>query len=326
MLQSDSLRKRFPLETNRSLKENVSMKKLLLTLLISSPVFANELTLYVIPSPGLDWSSPKNLFLSAAKNKMMMKSHFMGHMWVELKCADKTELTGMIGDNPDFINQLVMNSRGLGVFYHSFPGKLETDVARERDEYLKNGGMNFIRFVLNQGQCQRATQYLTEFRKNNVGRNYGLAHRPRHAEGAGCSAFAVSFPDVVNVMDQEMKETWIDEVKIQRELAGPPVNNEGVSILKIITADKWATDSEKHEVLRFWNPDKIYNYINNKVNKPMSGYKVSKLGNVSGIEFDKSHLPLPLEPIWQQQIDPKDKTKTAVIVPPVRPPKKNQQK
>lgn len=197
---------------------------------------------------------------------------------------------------------------------------------QKKNEYLKNGGMNFIRFVLNEGQCTRATQYLSEFRKNNVGRNYGLAHRPRHAEGAGCSAFAVSFPDVLNVMDQEMKEAWIDEVKIPMELLGPPKSDQGVSILKLFSADNWAIENEKHEVLRFWNPDKIYNYINNKVTKPMNGYKVTKLENISGIEFDKSHLPVPLEPIWQQQIDPKDKTKTAVIVPPVRPPKKNQGK
>lgn len=114
------------------MKEDGSMKKLLFTLLISTPVFANELTLFVVPSPGLDWSSPKNLFLSTAKSKLMMKPHFMGHLWIELKCGDKTELTGMTGDNPDFINQLVMNGRGLGVLYHSFPGKLETDVEAEK--------------------------------------------------------------------------------------------------------------------------------------------------------------------------------------------------
>lgn len=294
------------------------MKKLLLTLLLSSPVFADELTLYVVPSPGLDWSSPKSLFVSAAKGKLLFKPHFMGHMWAELKCGGKSEFTGMTGDNPDFINQIVFQNRGLGVFYHSFPGKMEnsTDIQKEISDYQNAGGMNFIRFSLNENQCKRAEQYLVEFRKNNVGRNYGLAHRPRHAEGAGCSAYAVSFADVLKVMDQEMKEAWTDEIKIPSEL-------ENVSFLKILSADKWATDNEKHQVLRFWNPDKIYTYISNKVSKPMSGYSVTKLGNVSGIVFDKSYLPVPLEPIWNQQLDPKDKTKTAIIEKPVRPPKKN---
>jgi hypothetical protein len=324
--QRISLRNGFPLERRTPLIENGYMKKILLTLLLSSPVFANELTLYVIPSPlGIDWSSPKTLFITAAKNKLSFKPHFMGHMWMELKCGAETELTGMIGDRPDFINQVVFQGRGLGVLFYSFPGRLETkaDIEQEREKYFKEGGMNFVRFSLNEGQCKRASQYISEYRKNNVGRHYGLVNRPRHGEGAGCSAFAVSFPDVLSVLDQDMKEGWSDQVNIPLELAGPPVKEETVSVFKLFGAERWATGEEKHEVLRFWNPDKIHSWINAKIAKPMNGYSVTKIQNVSGVVFDKAYLPVPVEPIWQQQIDPANKKKTAEFEKSSRPPKNN---
>lgn len=302
------------------------MKKLLIPLFFTLPAYAGELSLFFIPSPhGIDWTTPSTLAVSAIKNRVSFRPHFMGHVWAELKCDNVHELTGMIGERPDYVNQLLIEQRGLGVLFHSFPGRLEekSDIEKEREGYYQNGGMNFITFTINDKQCKRAHQYLTEYRKNNVGRYYGLVNRPRHGEGSGCSAFGTSFPDVLNILDQDMKESWSQTVNIPLELAGPPLQKEGVSLLKVIfNAGSWARESDKHQKLTFWDPDRMYQWVKKKVAEKKAGTEVRKIHQVEGIVFDKSHFPVPDEPIWQQQLDPKDKSKTAVIIEPSRPPKK----
>lgn len=301
------------------------MKKLILgTLLMTTQVYANELSLYFIPSPkGMDWSSPSNLAKSALMNKIAFKPHFMGHVWVELKCGQSHDLTGMIGQNFDYLSQLLLNNRGLGILYHSFDGRLEDkkDIEAERADYFKNGGLNFITFNLSEAQCQRASQYLTEYRKNNVGRHYGLANRPRFGEGAGCTAFGSSFPDVLNILDQDMKEAWSQSVNIPLELAGPPLREEGVSLFKVMfNAGSWANEKDPHQRLTFWDPDRMYKWVQDKVAKKQAGYTVEKVGVVEGIVMDKSHVPVPQEPIWLQHLDPKNPKQVAkdYIPPKVR--------
>ncbi len=295
------------------------MKKLIFTLLILSlEAFASapsELSLYFIPSPfGIDWSTPSSLAMTAAKNKFSFKSHFMGHVWVEIKCENGEELTGMVAAKPDYLYQILIEQRGLGVLYHSFDGRLEDkkDIEIEKQELFKEGRINFVKFILNKKQCERALGYATEYRKFNVGRHYGLANRPRWGEGAGCSAFGASFVDVLNILDHEMKQSWSQTVNIPLELAGPPVKEETVSLYKILTHSKsWAKDNEPHKSLTFWDPDLMFKWVNKKVTQKQAGYSIEKIENAQGIVFDKSHFPTPEEPIWQQRLDSKNPKQTA---------------
>ncbi len=125
---------------------------LLILLSITSARAAQELTLYFIPSPvGMDWSSPSALAKSALMNRISMKPRFMGHVFVELKCGSEHELTGMVGKNFDYLNQLLVNQRGLGILYHSFEGQLENKdaITEELAGYLKTGHVNFLKVLLN---------------------------------------------------------------------------------------------------------------------------------------------------------------------------------
>lgn len=276
-----------------------------------------ELGLFFIPSPfGIDWSTPSTLAISAAKNKFSFRSHFMGHVWVELTCGDQHNLTGMVGDRPDYITQLLFEQRGLGVLYHSFNGRLENkdDIQKEREELFKEGRINFVKFKINPDQCQRALTYLNEYRKYNVGRHYGLANRPRHGEGSGCSAFGASFTDVLNILDQDMKDSWSQTINIPLDLAGPPLQEKTVSIFKIMLhAGAWAKGNEKHQRLTFWDPDLMHKWVKKKVSEKNNGYGIQKIENSEGIFFDKSHLPSPQEPIWQQRLDKMNPKQTANI-------------
>ncbi|MFP5387043.1 MAG: hypothetical protein ACLGHN_13265 [Bacteriovoracia bacterium] len=296
------------------------MKILLLTLLLVTSAIAGtdqQLTLYFVPSPkGIDWSTPSNLAISALKNKISMEPRFMGHVFVELTCGNKHELTGMTSKSFDYLNQLLVEQRGLGILYHSFEGKLEDkeSIQTELSGYLRTGYVNFTRFILNEKQCNRALSYLDEYRKNDVGRFYGLANRPRFGEGAGCSAFGVSFPDVLDILDHEMKEAWSQTVNIPLEYAGPPLTEEGVGLIKVIlNAGSWASEKEKHKKLTFWSPDRMHEWVKNKVKNPGQGVAVLQIENTRGLIIDKSHFPVPEGPIWLQKIDPNDSKKTVEI-------------
>ncbi len=271
----------------------------------------NKLTLYFIPSPlGMDWSSPSTLAMSALKNRLSFKSRFMGHVFVELDCNGDKQLTGMVGKRFDYLTQLFIHERGLGVLFHSFDGGLEekAEVEDEIKDLAQEGErINFVRYKLNQGQCLRAQTYLKEYRDRNVGRYYGLANRPLYAEGSGCSAFGASFVEVVGLADQEIKDSWSQTVNIPMEFAGPPLKQEGVNFLKLMmNASRWAKEGELHRKLTFWSPDRMFQWVQNKVRETKSStqFTTVDIDKAKGIEIDKSYLPAPEGPIWQQHLDP----------------------
>lgn len=269
----------------------------------------NQLTLYFVPSPkGMDWTSPANLAWSALKNKVSMKPRFMGHVFVEFQCGTEREITGMVGKNFDYLNQLLVKGRGLGILFHSFDGQLEekTEVDAELAGYFKTGYVNFARFLLNDGQCSRISEYLKVYREKNVGRHYGLANRPRFGEGAGCSAFGASFVDVIGVLDQDLKDAWSHSVNIPMEFAGPPLRDESVNLFKLmLNAGKWAEEKEAHKKIFFWDPDRMFKWTNEKIAKQTGNYKVMSIENTKGVVFDKTHLPAPGGPIWLQHTEVK---------------------
>lgn len=295
------------------------MKKLILLLtLFSSTLMAqtsNQLTLYFIPSPvGMDWSTPANLAWSALKNRLSFQSRFMGHVFVELECGSEKQLTGMVGRNFDYLNQLLVEGRGLAVMYHSFDGSMEDKdkVAQEIKELSEvDGRMNFVRFNLNENQCARAMTYVKEYRQKDVGRYYGLANRPLYAEGAGCSAFGASFAEVTGILDTEITEAWSHTVNIPLAFAGPPLKDESVNLFKLMmNASSWAKEEEPHQKLMFWSPDHMYAWVNKKIKAAdkEKQFTVTSLGKSPGIVFDKSHVIAPSGPIWQQHLDQNIKT------------------
>lgn len=291
------------------------MKKLCVFLLLfSGNLFAQELTLYFSPSPkGIDWSTPTKLVRSGLENKLTFKKRFIGHVFIDLHCGQKKELTGMTADRFDYVGQLLLKGRGLGILYHSFEGKLEDEkeTRPELDEYIKTGAVNFVRFKLSENQCKRATQYLSEYRSKGVYKNYGLANRPRLGEGAGCSAYGVSFLDVLGILDQDMKESWGQSINIPHAYAGAPLTEQWINLFTFFTQDvQWAKENEKHTKLFFWSPDRMFSWVKKKTSKKEAGYEILTEGKAQGVAIDKSYFPTPEEPIWRQRLDPNNKKET----------------
>jgi hypothetical protein len=284
-----------------------------LTLISTKLMAQNHLTLYFVPSPkGMDWSSPANLAWSAIKNKVSMKSRFMGHVFVEFQCGDKREITGMVGKNFDYLTQLIIHGRGLGILFHSFDGELErqAEIDAELADYFKTGYVNFSRFLLNDGQCKRIGEYLQVYREKNVGRYYGLANRPRYGEGSGCSAFGASFLDVAGLLDQEITDAWSHSVNIPMKYAGPPLRDESVNLLSLMwNASSWAAEKDEHKKIFFWDPDRMFKWTNERIKAKDPRYKVLAIEKTQGLLIDKSHLPAPLGPIWLQHLEMKTSEK-----------------
>jgi hypothetical protein len=261
-----------------------------------------ELTLYFIPSPlGIDWTTPASLAVSAVKNKFSLKPHFMGHVWVELKCQKDHELTGMISKSPDYFNQVVIKQRGLGVLFHSFDGRLEEKnaIMKEMKGYHESGGMNFARFLISSEHCQRAVRYLREYREQNVGKYYGLVNRPLYKEGSGCSAFGASFLEILGLIDEEIKSSWSQTVNIPLKFSGPPLTDKGVSFIDLMfNARTWALENEPHKKLHFWSPDLMHQWVQKKY-QVQGPWKKTQIGKTNGIIFDRLDRPQVSSSIWK---------------------------
>ncbi len=262
----------------------------------------NHLTLYFLPSPlGMDWSSPASLAWSALKNRLTFKPHFIGHVFVEFERGGAREVAGMTGRNCNYLWQLIGHGRGLGILFHSFEGRLEktAELAPELSALQQAGEVNFVRFLLNDAQCARVSEYLDEYRGRNLGRHYGLSNRPRHGEGSGCSAFAASFADVAGVLDQELTDAWSHSVSIPMRFAGPPLGDRRVGLLRLMwNARRWAAEDESHRKLVFWDPDRMFNWTNARLQGAGGAGAEFTIGKARGIVLDKTHLPAPCDPIW----------------------------
>ncbi len=266
---------------------------------------SQELTLYFLPSPvGLDWSSPKGLVWSALKNRLKDSNRFIGHVFVEYKCQQGSELTAMTAKTFDYFQQIVFEGRGLGVLYHSFEGRLETkeELAPELKKLLDEGKVSFARFTLNEGHCERLTTYLREYRGHRVERHYGLVHRPLYGEGSGCSAFGASFLEVAGLLDQDLVEGWSNYIRVPLDLAGPPLTDQTVSIYRLLfSANSWGIEGAPHRVLTFWDPDRMDKWVKEKLTRPLPlGMRPLVIGKSKGVVLDRKLRPAPTHVIWRK--------------------------
>lgn len=279
----------------------------LIILLFSFPcwVHSQELSLYVVPSAhGTDWSTPRSLFISAVRNHLSFAARAGGHVMVELACPEKTQLLSMAAQQTDYLRQLLLRGNGLGVLYQTFPGKLEEQeqLAAELKDLSRSGRLSFIRFKLNAGICQRLTQYVKEFRQHQVARNYGLPHRPLYGEGANGASFSVSFLHLAGILEQDYVQQWTKVVNIPLKLAGAPLSDESINILKLFTA-QWADQREASQSLQVWDADLMHQWINKQLSqRPSAKLGLLKMENSQGIWLDKSHFPVPPEAIWRQDV------------------------
>jgi hypothetical protein len=290
-----------------SIPENISMKILCLFLIISLPqAFAkSELTLYFLPSSTkVDWSSPKKLLKSILLNRWQDSDKFLGYTYVDLKCQNFSSLTA-VHDNSSIFKELTLNQRGFGFLAHTYEGVFENSehLKSELENYLNEGKVNFIKFKINESNCERLKKYQEEFIKYKISKNYGLIHRPLYGEGVNALSYGISYLEASDILDQEFRDRWTSYVNIPEYLQGQPLKDKNIGMLDILfSKDSWAKENQKHFKFIFWDIDKIYEWVKLKTQTNQSGiFKVAEEKKSKGIEIDKTNWPTPKKLIWKAQ-------------------------
>lgn len=275
--------------------------------------FAQELTLYSMPSPReINWESPKGLTVTSLTNRLTFQhikaKHAIGHVFISLTHKEKDEFV-MTGSAPTkdsgMQNMVLKEGYGLGILFADIKGALESSekLLGELPARAKSGRISFIKFKLSESNYARLKTYLNEYRRRGYGNIYNGLNLPREGKGAGCSAFGVAFLEVAGLMHPVWEKEWPIQVRIPLELIGGPLTGKKVPVTKAMKIKRWATEKEPHRTLKLYEPFKIHEWIVrewNRENKSPSGkVKLLKEGNALGLEYNCTHVQAPEEPIFQ---------------------------
>ncbi len=268
------------------------MKTLLIAIFFSGSLFAaGSVTLSVMPPAyPLDWSSPSGIFGSIMKNKLTLQKRPLGLVSVGINCPLVNETLDLRPYSFGLIGELLLEGRGLGFLYHTFPGELETLVSEDIKDRT-----HFFRTLVSDDHCTRIGAYLKEFREKKIARNFGFPHRPLMGEGGNDMSFAVSILEVAGLLDQEQREAWERILYLPDELSGMPLKEKYVSVFSLM-GSHWRKDDQKATVLKFWDSAKMTKWIEAQPN-------VMKDGMAIGIEIDHTKKRAPEGGLWKQSLD-----------------------
>lgn len=280
------------------------------------------LTLHIIRSPnGLDWSRPRSLARTVVSNALSPRNRMIGHVAVELNCEESIdkkrvyELTGMINsDSSIYSKQILFKRLGFGVLFDTYRGELESreelveDITQKRKQKRRNR-YTFIKHLISPSTCERLATYLSEYRENNFDRFYGLPLDPRKKEGAGCSAFGISFLELGGLMREEFEKNWSYDLKVPSGLIGgdfyPDDDIEKVGLFNLYflrkSKNRWAVEGEDYKSIFFWDPDSMYNWTQTRIKKmdyPRAA--IARVNKSFGLIIDAREVATPTEPIWKE--------------------------
>lgn len=296
------------------------MKKFLAGLILfSTPVFANELTLYFIHSPvNLNWSTPQSLTASTVKNSIIPKSlgggYSIGHVYEEINCPGLGvhEFTGQTSST-DIDNERVLKlGWALGAMLATEPGLLDpTDhVKKSLIPLYKNGRVSILKMAISENACQRIVDYLTEYRALGLDKIYaGLHARPLYKEGSGCSAFGASVMEVAGLILPEQYKAWTYHLGVPYKYIGGPRTGKKIHVAQMLAAfnSQWTEKSEpdKGIWIDFYDPSLMYNWVkktHKKIKKGQTNYNFQTeafmRGNAKGVYFDMTDFETPSGPIF----------------------------
>ncbi len=292
--------------------------KLVVTLSVglcfSLQVLADQLVLYTTPSPyGINWHTPHTLIRSVLRNHSSSQPHEIGHVAVGLYCSDRglsgnpDLLTGMTSAVDNSQELLLRQGYGLGILFHNFEGRVNTwdEVLTDINLGVRSGRLSFMAFDISRATCQRLMNYETEFRERGYDQSYGLTNRPLYGEGAGCSAFGVSFLEVAGVDTNLFFGDWGRSLRVPTRLVGGPLTGYFVPLARFILNPlaMWAIAREPWFPLSFWDPDRMHAYVHRvnagSITMPFTGEMLS-WGNAKGLRMNLLGVPTPAGPIFRQ--------------------------
>lgn len=275
----------------------------------------NTFTLYAFKSSvGINWKSPKALAASVIKNEALSyingNKRLLGHVSIKIKCGDRELITAMTSRDGETKRVVLNEHAGLGVLFHIFPGELES-AEKLNDEIAKKrrkAQVHSITYMISDEACDLMFNHYENFVDKLGMHNYGFPVDTLAGEGAGCSAFGVSFLQAAKIADQTQLKAWSGSVWVPKEYIGPysskkyiqanqePYENlEGGDDVKLIPLvlkpgkTEWADESEDGaKYLSFFDPDTMFNWIKmmNKSWNEKSDYQKRKFNKSIDLVFD----------------------------------------
>lgn len=285
-----------------------------------------SITLYIYPSPyGIRWDSPRALVASTLQNQVSYArsrqsgdKHSIGHVNIELRCpledgSIETIWAGVSSaDSSEERELLLEQGYGLGVLFHTFRGKLlqGPDFVPALQKRFERGNIAFLTFAVSEAACARMRRYFQEYVSRLDFKKYGLPNRPRHGEGAGCTAFATSFLEIGGLFPSELSRAWSRLIRVPSRWIGGPSSGQSVSLLRLLFAPntgRWAQAHEPHQTVFFWDPDLMFDWVQKtydaasspKANILPFQFEQRSYQKARGLWVDARTWPVPYESIWK---------------------------
>lgn len=221
----------------------------------------NSLTVHIIPTAhGLNWNSPKDIFLSVLKNELTFWDNQwpIGHVSLELHVdGEESIYMGQTAEKfSEFQEQLFHDHIGFGVLTDHVEGKLQDVKALKRDygrAMTKKGKIAFATFKLPEDKCRKIKRYLEAYEEKKIWDKYGLYNDPLKGEGAGCSAFVSSCFRLIGLSD--LAENWSRTIYIPYRLIGNPKHPVHIfSLFREGNLD-WKNYTEPSYRIHFYDPE-----------------------------------------------------------------------
>ena len=277
-----------PTHLNKSQFQNISK---------NNTVDDNQLIIYSVnPPKPIDWSTPGKALQSIVKNAFKsegyyenildyngewatkwypIKSHFIGHMFIELNCRGYDSLlTGMTSKGDEEIRGLFLDGKSFTQiisptkgFFNSY-SELKNEIDARKS---KVGNLNFLGINLTQNSCESLLSYLAEFKACGIVNRYGgLNANPLKAEGAGCSAFALSFlqklkiiKDISHISSNDFGKQFIREIIIPKNMLKTKLQNPKIGAWGLLKGKniQWGSNEIDGLAIKFFDPELFSKWV-----------------------------------------------------------------
>ena len=241
------------------------MKLFALLLLAVTSAQAAEFSLYAIKSPKLlDWTTPRSLISTTLRGALGGGSHQIGHVFVGLKCDGETEVLSGMTNGPGFNSRtnLLKKKHGMSVLIQDNTGRLQLTDEVQKDILKLSAGnrMSVMKVEISNDQCLRMKEWHREYSLRTPIIYGGVDKRPLNGEGAGCSAYSMSFFEYADLDFAEFNKRFEQTIYIPHELLGSDIFKVGLGTI-YGNRKKLAVPSANSLEVKLYDPNTMYLWI-----------------------------------------------------------------
>ncbi len=259
------------------------MKLLVSLLLAVSSAHAAEFSLYAIKSPKLlNWSTPRSLISTTLRGAIGGASHQIGHVFVGFKCDGEAEVLSGMTNGPGFSSRtnLLKKKHGMSVLIQDNLGRLQLTEEVQKDilKLSKGNRMSVMKMEIANDQCLRMKEWYREYSMRTPIIYGGVDKRPLNGEGAGCSAYAMSFFEYANLDYPEFNQRFEKTIYVPNELLGSDTFKVGLGTI-YGNRKKLAEPTPNSLEVKLYDPNTMYLWILKQVAEVEKSGKAADLPN-----------------------------------------------